>query len=181
MKAGIGPSLERGAVKLWVNPADHRVLKLSVTISPDPADLPDAYTPPPPEAYQRLVNYDTGVEFPATVRSMSYEEADRLSRMGEQTTEPLLLAVEEYFRRHGVYPATLDPASLAGVFSGAWPTNPFTNQPVRDSDEAGDYRYVVKNGGADYEYTMHGWHRGQLFFDSARIDVPYQPRGKPPP
>lgn len=52
---------------------------------------------------------------------------------------------------------------------------------MRDSEDAGDYGYLVKSGGVDYEFRIRGWDGDFLFFDSARIDVPFQPRGKPPP
>jgi hypothetical protein len=171
------PIIDGAPVELWIDAGDYRVLRSSLR---PVEDSHNANTDLPDEFYQREYTYGRDVTIPGSVASMPPEEADRLSRMGEGNTAPLLLAVEAYFRRNGVYPAALNPAALAGVFSGAWPVNAFTNEPMRDSTEAGDYTYVTKNNGLDYEYTLHGWENDQMFFDSARIDVPFQPRPAPP-
>jgi hypothetical protein len=63
---------------------------------------------------------------------------------------PIKTAVQSYIATNGTLPPDASQATLGG-FVQPWPTNPFTNAPMKEGDGAGDYAYAPGTGTA---YTL---------------------------
>ena len=105
---------------------------------------------------------------------MPADEADRLGQETEVRGTMLLQALGRYYEHHGLYPATLDPSTVADVLDPTdWPENAFSGQPMRNSTEAGDFEYVFLDGGTNCELTVHSWYLVQMYYSSARFGPIY--------
>lgn len=61
--------------------------------------------------------------------------------------------IEAQIAATGAAPADASQATL-GVVVSPWPTNPFTDKPMRQGDAAGDYTYTP-GGGTSYTLLVH--------------------------
>ena len=62
-------------------------------------------------------------------------------------------AVQSYVISNGALPPDASQATLGG-FVQPWPTNPFTNAPMKQGDGAGDYVYTP-GAGTDFTLAVH--------------------------
>src|SRR5450756_1749614 len=56
---------------------------------------------------------------------------------------------------NNLYPTPADVSEAGGIASyvDPWPTNPYTDQPMKPGTQPGDYTYEQLNGGAGYKLT----------------------------
>jgi hypothetical protein len=144
-------------VRFWIAPGDARLLKFAVISIGREDGL----------ALQLTLDYATPVSVPASVPSMDYEEGRKLSREGEEGGAELLQAIGRYHGRTGEYPPAITPEVLSeDIAADAWPVNPFSNRPIAQSEEAGDFGYVRSSTGI--EFWVNGWDDREMSYDSAR-------------
>ena len=105
---------------------------------------------------------------------MTYEEAQEFRRLAESRTPALLEAIVNYRKLQGVYPPNLDPETLRDVLPPSrWPINPFADEPIKESEDSpGDFHYVVKNEGQDFELSLFGWDSTYSYRDTVRFRHP---------
>jgi hypothetical protein len=141
------------ALRFWLD-REARVLQMEIS-SADGESL-----------IQRF-DYVTPVDISGSIESMPYQEAQRLGQQAEAGGETLIEALDRFEQANGEYPEMLDEQTLAGALNVPWPENPFSGQPMRSaSDSPGDFSYIAKNDGADFELKVHGWDDEQLFYDT---------------
>ncbi len=152
-----GGFLDGMEVRFWIDQRDHLVRRLE-------------WTRPGSDPAQLEFDYEASVDIPGAVESMPEADARDLSQQGESTGTLLLEAIGRYREQHDQPPPSLDPATLSDVLSGAaWPINPFTDSPIQQSSVPGDFNYLLKDSGAEFELTVHGWDGVTLFYDSERV------------
>jgi hypothetical protein len=72
----------------------------------------------------------------------------------------LAMGVQSYYEDNANYPATVTQATVGGYIS-AWPTNPWTHQPISAGTAMGDFTYTIGPSGfqlvghlADGKYVL---------------------------
>jgi hypothetical protein len=63
------------------------------------------------------------------------------------------LGIESYMATNGALPPAADQATL-GEFVSPWPSNPWTNAPMKPGAEPGDLSYVPGSGSA-FQLSVH--------------------------
>ncbi len=66
---------------------------------------------------------------------------------------PIKTAVQSYVVSNGALPPDASQATLGGYVQ-PWPTNPFTNAPMKQGDGVGDYVYTP-GAGTDFTLAVH--------------------------
>jgi len=144
-------------VRLWIDQRDYLVRRLE-------------WSRPGSDPAQLEFDYEASVDIPGSVESMPEADALELSQQGEQAGAVLLEAISRYREQHEQAPPRLDPGTLSDVLpAAAWPINPFTGSPIQQSAAPGDFDYLLKDSGAEFELTVHGWDGVTLFYDSERV------------
>jgi len=155
--ASLREAMEGASATFWIDQNDRRIVQFALK-SPDGDGLPIQ------------LDFETPADVPASPESMPADEADRLGQEAEVRGTILLQAIGRYYELHGSYPSTLDPSTVADVLDPMdWPANAFTASPMRNSTEAGDFEYVVLDGGANCELTVHSWYLVQMYYNSERF------------
>ncbi len=158
------------AIRFWIDEQSFLVTQIEIDVAPLPSgDQEDQMEDPEPAVIR--FDFDAPVDVPGDPESIQYEEAQRLRREAESRTRPLVQAIVEYKKVHGVYPPRLDPETLKDFLpTPQWPINPFTGEPVRQAEDSpGDFDYKVKNSGRDYELSLFGWDSRYSYADTARF------------
>jgi hypothetical protein len=157
-------------VRFWINAESYTVTKMEIDYPPLPED--EDGDDPQPAAI--TFNYKTAVDVPEDPESMPQEEAQRLRREAQTRTAPLQQAISDYKELYGTYPPSLDPETLSEVLPPSqWPVNAFTGEPVKESvDSPGDFHYVPKNEGRDFELSLFDWDSTYSYTDTVRFGHP---------
>jgi hypothetical protein len=78
----------------------------------------------------------------------------------EAAMRTLAMGVQSYYEDTADYPATVTQATVGG-YIGAWPTNPWTHQPIAAGTAMGDFTYTIGASGfslvghlADGKYVL---------------------------
>jgi hypothetical protein len=164
-----------GALRLrfWIDERTHVLSQVEFDLPPLPDDdIADGREDPEP--FILRFDYEDPVDVPEDPESMSNEEAERLRRVAQSRTPPLLEAIVNYRKFQGVYPPSLDPETLRDVLPPSrWPINPFADEPIKESEDSpGDFHYVVKNEGQDFELSLFGWDSTYSYRDTVRFGHP---------
>ncbi len=149
-------------VRFWIDREDERVIQMEF------AGQGEATT-----VLQRF-DYSRRPTIGKPTSTMDVEDVRALMEKAEPGLgRRLLSAIGEYRRLNGVYPPRLDQATISDVLpQNEWPTNVFSKAPIGDSAEPGDFTYRTDANGSEFEFTLHGWDGGQLYYDSARFGHP---------
>ncbi len=161
-------------VRLWIHRKSFIVTRLEIDYPPLPDEGADAERAEDPPPGIITFDYETPVDVPENPESMPQEEAERLRREAQTRTAPLQRAIADYKDLHGTYPPSLDPETLGEVLDASqWPINAFTGDPVKESmDSPGDFHYVVKNDGRDFELSLFDWDARYSYTDTVRFGHP---------
>ncbi|MDP2675677.1 MAG: hypothetical protein Q8Q00_12370 [Dehalococcoidia bacterium] len=157
-------------VRFWINAESYTVTKMAIDYAPLPEDEDGDDAQPAAITF----DYETAVDVPEDPESMPQEQADQLRHIAESRTGALQRAVPAYKSLHGTYPPSLDPETLRDVLPPSqWPVNPFNGEPVKESvDSPGDFHYVPKNEGRDFELSLFGWDSKYSYTDTVRFGHP---------
>lgn len=157
-------------VRFWINAESYTVTKMEIDYPPLPED--EDGDDPQPAAI--TFDYETAMGVPEDPESMPYDEAEEVGRVAASRTAPLQRAIADYKTLHGTYPPSLDPETLSDVLPPSrWPVNPFSGKPVEESaDSPGDFHYVSKNEGQDYELSLFDWDSTYSYIDTVRFGHP---------
>lgn len=164
-----------GALRLrfWIDERTHVLSQVELDLPPlsddDIAEGGEDHEP-----FTIRFDYEALVDVPAAPESMTYEEAQEFRRLAESRTPALLEAIVNYRKLQGVYPPNLDPETLRDVLPPSrWPINPFADEPIKESEDSpGDFHYVVKNQGQDFELSLFGWDSTYSYRDTVRFGHP---------
>ena len=164
-----------GALRLrfWIDEQTILVTQMEIDVATLPSGDQEEQMGDPEPAIIRF-DYDSPVDVPEDPESMTYEEAQEFRRLAESRTPALLEAIVNYRKLQGVYPPSLDPETLRDVLPPSrWPINPFADEPIKESEDSpGDFHYVVKNEGQDFELSLYGWDSTYSYRDTVRFGHP---------
>ncbi len=133
---------------------DYPLLKTT----PDPEVINPPTPGKPPTAIIKF-NYSSPVDVPINPVSMPGADVHRLDKQARDDERPILQALEAYKRDHGAYPPELTPTELGPDLTQAWPTNPYSGQPMKQTSDGspGDFAYQPQQGGAARCLRFYGW------------------------
>ncbi len=137
-------------VRLWIDVETGLVGRLA--ISPVSSDSDEQYV-------IGFWGYGDDIELRAPADVMDARRADAFNRVAQRGFGVLNEALRHHEGQHGRYPDALTPETVGDALEAlglAWPTNPFTNAPMRHAPGSpGDFRYT--GYGNDYSLQIHGW------------------------
>jgi hypothetical protein len=64
----------------------------------------------------------------------------------EAAMRTLAMGVQSFYEENETYPTTVTQATV-GSYISAWPTNPWTHQPMAEGTAMGDFSYTIGSGG----------------------------------
>jgi hypothetical protein len=70
----------------------------------------------------------------------------------ESAMRTLAMGVQSYYEENATYPATVTQA-IVGSYISAWPSNPWTHQPIAQGTAMGDFTYTI--GGNGFQLIGH--------------------------